>query len=464
VAPTTLDLGAGLLLSSDASSWNGAAIVIPATELAPEWNPPEQLVTVAAGPAVGVPSGDEGSALNVPLRLSHAASVPVTVEWTFDGRQGSTLLAPGETTGDAQVTLPHDDVDGPSRSLLLSIVSVDGGVRIQRRSTAVEVLDVDPPPSIEVAAVTFDEGDTALTDLTVELSLAHPSGWDTRLRLVTQDDTAIAGVDYLSADLLVPFAAGETSKQVHLTGIGNTLVEPDRRLTLELSGETQLDPGTLPALVTIHDDDPVELLVTSDTVEAGQTATLQVSAPELLAGESVDVEFTTVDGSAVAGTDFTTEAGLLTLTAEEGATINVQTSEAAGSGAPDLEVLTFYVRLTSRPGARAVFSPPLAAVGITVAPGGEGGAANAGGSGGEEQVAGSPALPTAGAGGDDSNEDGRASARDDGGCGCSFPVQRTERAVLSAACLLLALLLRRSRSRRGRELTEATDEAPVAAK
>jgi hypothetical protein len=165
-----------------------------------------------------------------------------------------------------------------------------------------------------------------------------------------------------------------------------------------------------------------------------------------LAGESVDVDFTTVDGSSVAGTDFTTETGVLTLTADEVASIRVQTLEGAGSSAPELEVLQFYVRMTPRPGARAAFSPPLASVGITVTAQGEGGASNAGGGAG--QGAGSPPVPAAGAGGDDSNADRRASSGDDGGCGCAFAAQRPERSVIGAAGLLFALLLRRSRSRR----------------
>jgi hypothetical protein len=444
VLPTTLGLGAGTVLASDASSWTGAAIRIPGSAIAPDWNPPKQWASVFAGPAVGIASGDEGSELGVPLRLSHALDVPVKVTWSFDGQNGETSFAAGATTAEALVTLPHDGLDGPTSTATLTISSVDSGVRVGRRSTEVEVTNIDSPPTLSVGPAVVEEGDTSLSDWTLTLTLSQPSGWDTRARLATEGVTALAGVDYLSSDVLVPFAAGQTSQKVHLTGIGNALVEADRQLTLTLSGETHLPADPVTAPLTIHDDDPVQLLVSSDSVKAGEVASVSISAPELLAGESVELQFETVDGSAVAGTDFEGAKGNVTLTREESATIAVQTSQSAGSSAPQLASLQFYVRMTPREGERAVLSPPLATVGVQVEPRGEGGAPAVGEGDAGAPQAGSPDA-AAGHGGAPEVE-GRAASRDDGGCGCVVG-RRAPAHTLYGALALAFRLIRRRRPR-----------------
>lgn len=444
ILPTTLSLGAGAVLASDASVWTGAAIRIPSDVIAPGWNPPKQWSSVFAGPETGIASGDEGSELGVPLRLSHAVDVPVKVAWTFDGQDGETSFAAGATTADALVTLPHDGLDGPTSTATLTILSVDAGVRVGRRSTQVEVTNIDPPPTLAVGPAVVEEGDTSLSDWTLTLTLSQPSGWDTWARLATEDATALADVDYLSTDVLVPFAAGETRKEVHLTGIGNTFVELDRQLTLQLSGETHLPAEPVITPLTIHDDDPVQLLVTSDAVKAGEVASVSISAPDLLAGEQVELQFATLDGSAVAGTDFEAANGKVTVTPEASATIAVQTSESAGSSAPELSSLQFYVRITPREGARAVLSPPLATVGVQVEPGGEGGAPGAG----TGNAAGAPqaGAPDAAAGEGGAPEvEGRAASRDAGGCGCVVGRQAPARALYGVLALGLGLMWRRRR-------------------
>jgi MYXO-CTERM domain-containing protein len=211
----------------------------------------------------------------------------------------------------------------------------------------------------------------------------------------------------------------------------------------------------------------VQLLVTSDAVKAGEVASVNISAPELLAGEQVALEFETLDGSAVAGTDFEGALGKVTVTPEASATITVQTSESAGSSAPELSSLQFYVRITPQEGARAVLRPPLATVGVQVEPSGEGGApgagnGNAGAPGaGNSNAAGAPSAgngnnagaPNAGAGASDADAgdggaaevEGRAASRDDGGCACVVGRRAPARALYGVLALGLGLVWRRRR-------------------
>jgi MYXO-CTERM domain-containing protein len=150
----------------------------------------------------------------------------------------------------------------------------------------------------------------------------------------------------------------------------------------------------------------------------------------------------------VAGTDFEAANGKVTLTPEASATIAVQTSESAGSSAPDLSSLQFYVRITPQEGARAVLSPPLATVGVQVEPGGEGGAPGAG----TGNAAGAPqaGAPDAAAGEGGAPEvEGRAASRDAGGCGCVVGRQAPARALYGVLALGFGLMWRRRRRFKG---------------
>jgi hypothetical protein len=366
VPPTAFSLG-GLPVQSDASMWSGAAVVIPAGAIAPGWTKPRQWVGVSAGPAAGTLSGPEGSTLGVPLTLSGPVDVAVVVTWSFNGATGTTTVPAGALSAAAPVTLPHDGLDGPDLELEFTIVSVSDGLRIDRPAAEVTVVNVDPPPAVSVTGASVKEGDTTLTDVTVTVSLSQASGFGAVARLSTADGTALAGLDYRAADLAIPFAAGETSKVIHLSVLGNTVPQPDRQFTVAVTGLTHLAPAGASATVTILDDDPVQLTLTSTSVLAGGTAVVAVAAPGLPAGETVSLGWATADGSARAGTDYLAGAGAVTLASGQAALISVATLASAGAGVtvPGVSQLQFLVRATPVQGRRVVLQPAPARVLLT---------------------------------------------------------------------------------------------------
>ena len=206
------------------------------------------------------------------------------------------------------------------------------------------------------------DGDTSLPDLYIR-DAAVNEGDDARFavrlsessdKLVTvayetADGTAVAGSDYTSTSGMLRFEAGETSKTIAVPTIEDATAEESETFTVQLSepsGATVAD-GTATGTIT-DDDDPPELSIDdAPTVREGEAAKfavrLSVSSDKL-----VTVAYETADGTAVAGSDYTSTSGMLRFEAgETKKTIAVPTIEDATAE----ERETFTVQLSDPAGA-----------------------------------------------------------------------------------------------------------------
>src|SRR5207237_10679373 len=110
------------------------------------------------------------------------------------------------------------------------------------------------------------EGDTRSTTLTFPVTLSGPSGHEIDVDYATSDGTATAGSDYTATNGTLVFAAGETTKQIHVTVAGDFLDEGDETLTVTLSAPFNADLGASVATGTITNDDAGPNLVATDAV------------------------------------------------------------------------------------------------------------------------------------------------------------------------------------------------------
>lgn len=117
-----------------------------------------------------------------------------------------------------------------------------------------------PPPVVpvlNVGDIAVEEGDSGQHDAVFVLTLSEPTTISTSVHAHTMDGTALAGQDYMARSVHVSFAPGQTTAQVAVAILGNTLHEADKAFTLMLSSPQGLTLARSSATATILNDDPV---------------------------------------------------------------------------------------------------------------------------------------------------------------------------------------------------------------
>lgn len=216
-------------------------------------------------------------------------------------------------------------------------------------------------PAASITGTSLDEGAAGTTSVAhVTVRLDHPAPQALSLAVASADGTAKAPADYqaLPAGRRVTFAAGEDTRTVDVTIVGNATSEADKTFTVVLSdpqGAT-LQQTNATAVVTIRNDDaPPSLSAPDVTVKEphGTTGsadvTVTLSAPSAI---TISATYATQDGTANAGTNYQTTNG--TLTFSPGDTVKHISVPVAGDGQVT-EDQSFTVSIqNSAPGAGAL--------------------------------------------------------------------------------------------------------------
>ena len=199
----------------------------------------------------------------------------------------------------------------------------------------------DAAPAVEGGAVWF------------RVRLSYPPAAPVTVRWSSADGTATAGEDYTAVTgATLTFAPGETEKYAVVTTLDDALDEDAERFTVALTaatGRAGLDPAASAAAAAIEDDDaPPSLAVTDSDAGAGEDVLFEVSlsAPS---ARALAVTWSTADGTATAGDDYTAVAGA-TLTFAPGRTSAALAVQTRGGGTASDETFTVTVRRAAYPG------------------------------------------------------------------------------------------------------------------
>ena len=208
------------------------------------------------------------------------------------------------------------------------------------------ITDDDEPPGLSIDdAPAVREGETA--EFVVRLSAA--SGAAVTVSYSTEDGSAVADSDYTSTSGMLRFEAGETSKTIAVPTIEDATAEETEGFTVQLSdpaGATIAD-GSGTGTITDDDEPPGLSIDDAPAVREGETAEFVVRL-SASSDRLVTVAYETVDGTAVAGSDYTSTSGMLRFEAgETSKTIAVPTIEDATAE----ETEGFTVQLTDPSGA-----------------------------------------------------------------------------------------------------------------
>ncbi|WP_125730857.1 beta strand repeat-containing protein [Microcystis viridis] len=170
-------------------------------------------------------------------------------------------------------------------------------------------------PTLSIEDVTIAEGNSGTTNaiLTVRLNVASDD--IVRVDYTTENGTAIAGSDYTTTSGTLTFAPGATSQTIAIPVIGDSLSENDETFFVNLSNPSNGAIVDNFATVTITNDEPT-LSIDDLTIIEGNSGTSNAIFTVRLSRTSstpVTVEYSTANGTAIAGSDYTSTSGTLTI-------------------------------------------------------------------------------------------------------------------------------------------------------
>ena len=287
-------------------------------------------VTESAGPAtinVSI-TGESSQVVTVDCVTANSGSTPAATsgsDYTALAAGSQTLTwAAGDTAAKScSVVLATNDGNEPdSETFALNLSSAANATLDAANDNAtVTISDSDAAPQISVSDFSLTEGDTGTNQsASFNVTLSSASESNVTVAYTVTAGTATVTDDYLISPVngTVSFAAGETSKTVVVTVVGDDVFEADETVLIAIGGATDDIVGTTDVAtildasgtgtITNNDAAPnISVAVSSGnpfTETTGGVAVFEVSI-DRLSSVTTTVQYDTASGTATSGTDFT---------------------------------------------------------------------------------------------------------------------------------------------------------------
>jgi hypothetical protein len=304
---------------------------------------------------VSVDEGDAGTGYAaVVVSLSEPRPrQPVTVNYTtqngtatggsdFTAASGKVTFAVGEMSKTIMIPITGDSVVEPTEQFRVNLNTAKQA-KIGDGQAIVTIVDDDPRVSVQ--DLSANEGHSGTTQFNVTVNLTNAYSQPVTVNYATADGSAVAGSDYQAASGSVTFAAGQTSKTIPVSVIGDRVGESDKYFLVNLEAGSNANLLDSQAIVTIVDDEPRISISGVSALEGNSGNTPFVFTVSLAAeyDQTVTVDFATADYTAIAGTDYVAASGTVTFIA--GDTSETVTVQGIGNTTPEAEKY-FYVNLS----------------------------------------------------------------------------------------------------------------------
>jgi hypothetical protein len=259
------------------------------------------------------------------VRLSSPSGQPITARYsTADGTavagadyvasQGFLSFAPGQTTTNVAVVVNPQSLNQPTKTFLVNLTNLVEAVpgKIQGYGTIESGV---PLPTITINDPSVTSRSAGQTNLLFVVSLSSPSGQTVTVNYASVDDTAKTSADYVASQGSLSFAPGQTSTNVAVLVNPQTLNQPTKSFSVKLTDLVNVAPGKVQGIGTIESGvSPPKVAINDSTVltQSGSATNLvfvvSLSSPS---GQTVTVNYATVDDTAKAGADYVGSQGAL---------------------------------------------------------------------------------------------------------------------------------------------------------
>ena len=280
---------------------------------------------------------------------------------------GSLTFDPNQATKTFNIPIVNDQVDEADETVNLALDSPTGGATLGSPINAIlTIVDNDGAPTLSINDASLNEGDTGQASLTFTVTLTGESAQAVTVNYSTADGTAAAPGDYtaiFNSDLT--FSPGQTAKQITVQVKGDYDREQNENFFVNLDnpgGATITDAqgtGTI-----LNDDFGGAFRFNSAEYTVGEPSGVIVVSVQRTGGlaNGVTVNYSSSNGSAIAGQDYTAVSGTLTFVG--GQTVKTISIPIANDGVAEGEE-TFNLILSDATAGGTLGSPNTAIVTIT---------------------------------------------------------------------------------------------------
>ena len=335
-----------------------------------QWNEDIGEATLLFSLTNAVPSTEPGSTTaassNQIVTASYTtADGTATAGQDYTATSGTITFNPGETLLRAAIPITNDNRDDADEETFTVTLSDVVNAQAGRLTGTGTIVDDDPQPVIDVATgLSWDE-DVGRHSLFI-IGLDPASNRIVTASYTTVDGTALAGQDYTTTSGTVTFNPGETVFSVPLPITNDNRDEEDvENFTLMLSDVVNAQEGNLIGTAAIRDDDPQPFINVTNASRSGESdgesfifftladadATRRDSVNDAPSNRIVTASYTTADGTATAGQDYTATSG--TITFNPGETLLRAAIPITNDNRDDADEETFTVTLSDVVNAQA---------------------------------------------------------------------------------------------------------------
>ena len=242
-------------------------------------------------------SGPKGGAVSVSYATADATAIAGS---DYTAKSGTVSLPNGCRCGTISIPIIGDLVTEGTETFSVNLSSPVNAT-IGDAQAVGTIYDNEGPPAFVVldGSATESAGPVGFSVI-----MTNASGSTQTVDYATSDVTATAGADYTTTSGTLSFTAGQTSKTVNVPTVDDASNEADETFTLTLSNST-LTLNDSSATGTTLDDDAEPTLSVSDASapESDGLVSFTISL-STVSGQEVDIDYTTNDGTALAGSDY----------------------------------------------------------------------------------------------------------------------------------------------------------------
>lgn len=288
------------------------------------------------------------------------ASGSATSGTDFAAKTGTLSFPAGTTTATVAVSVMGDTTDETNETFTLQLTGSTNATIAVLRATG--TITDDDGPNVTIGDVTVAEGHSGNTVASFPVTLSAVSPQDVVVQFASADGTATKPGDYTQVAGSLRITAGSSGGTIGVIVKGDTLFEATETFDMNLTGVSDAVLVDGKGVATVTDDDVAPAVSVGDlTVKEGSGAAKAAFTVKLstASGQPVELSYTTADGSALAGRDYTAASGTLVFAA--GATTATIEVPLIGNGVRDDDKV-FYLRLGTPTGGTLAVSQGTATI------------------------------------------------------------------------------------------------------